>query len=75
MDPRQSIIEAAFADRTLLADAAEAVRSVIDDLDRGNLRVASQTPSGEWNVHAWVKRGSASIFWSRRNASHGSGPF
>ncbi len=55
MDPRAARIEAAYADRSLLADTADVVRSVIADLDRGALRVASPTDDG-WAVHQWVKQ-------------------
>ncbi|MCA9540728.1 MAG: 2,3,4,5-tetrahydropyridine-2,6-dicarboxylate N-succinyltransferase [Myxococcales bacterium] len=54
-DERQSLIEAAFADRARLPAAADAVRSVIADLDVGRLRVAE--PVGDdWQVHAWIKQ-------------------
>lgn len=54
-DDRRPLIEAAFADRSLLPRAAEAVRSVIDDLDGGELRVAEPSADG-WTVHAWIKQ-------------------
>ncbi|MCA9547257.1 MAG: 2,3,4,5-tetrahydropyridine-2,6-dicarboxylate N-succinyltransferase, partial [Myxococcales bacterium] len=56
MEPRRALIEAAFADRNQLAAAAEAVRSVIADLDCGALRVAEPDGEGGWTVHAWVKQ-------------------
>jgi 2,3,4,5-tetrahydropyridine-2-carboxylate N-succinyltransferase len=55
MDPRQSIIETVFADRSRLAEAADAVHSTIEDLDKGRLRVASKQ-NEEWVVHTWVKQ-------------------
>ncbi|MEZ4430971.1 MAG: 2,3,4,5-tetrahydropyridine-2,6-dicarboxylate N-succinyltransferase [bacterium] len=54
-DDRRALIEAAFADRGRLADAAEAVRATIADLDAGKLRVAEPDGDG-WRVHAWVKQ-------------------
>ena len=50
-------IEAAFADRTLLREAAyeRAVVETVDALDRGELRVAEPAPGGapgEWITHA-----------------------
>ena len=33
----------------------EAVRYVIDEIDRGELRVAEKV-SGEWVVHQWLKK-------------------
>ncbi len=52
-------IEAATADRTLLAnaDTQVAIREVVDLLDRGEIRVATPPSSaeGEWTTHAWIK--------------------
>jgi 2,3,4,5-tetrahydropyridine-2-carboxylate N-succinyltransferase len=53
---RRPLIEAAFADSALLPQAADAVRSVIADLDVGRLRVASPDGAGGWTVHQWVKQ-------------------
>jgi 2,3,4,5-tetrahydropyridine-2,6-dicarboxylate N-succinyltransferase len=58
VDPSlRTTIEAAFADRSLLADPAvrAAVEQTILYLDQGALRVAEQRPSGEWFTNAWVK--------------------
>jgi 2,3,4,5-tetrahydropyridine-2-carboxylate N-succinyltransferase len=56
----QPLIEAAWTDRTRLQDAAtqEAIRSVIDHLDRGLLRVAEPVASedGRWQVNDWIKK-------------------
>jgi len=54
-DGRRQLIEAAYTDRAALPQAAEAVRSVIADLDRGALRVATCADEA-WTVHAWVKQ-------------------
>jgi 2,3,4,5-tetrahydropyridine-2,6-dicarboxylate N-succinyltransferase len=55
MDPRRALIETAYSDRSTLDPARDAVRSVIADLDRGALRVA--TCEGDtWVVHQWVKQ-------------------
>lgn len=52
----QPLVSAAFADRALLKDPAhaQAVRDVLEFLDRGELRVAEKGASG-WTVNAWVK--------------------
>jgi len=54
----KSKIEAAFADRSLLAqdDYKQAVREAIAALDAGRLRVATQDTPGKWTTHAWVKQ-------------------
>lgn len=41
--------------RTENDDLREAVRYVIDEIDRGELRVAEKV-SGEWVVHQWLKK-------------------
>ncbi len=55
----QALIQAAFADRTLLQNPeyANAVRAVIEDVDKGRLRVAQPTANGgDWQVNEWVKQ-------------------
>lgn len=63
MDPRQSIIEAAFEDRANInpanapADIKAAVASVLDDLDTGKLHVASRIgDTQQWETHQWIKK-------------------
>ena len=34
----------------------DAVQAVLEALDRGSLRVASQGQDGEWTVHSWIHR-------------------
>lgn len=53
----QLLIEQAFADRSLLQDEKyeNAVRAVIDSVDKGTLRVAEPTADG-WKVNEWVKQ-------------------
>ena len=50
-------IEEAYQNRELLKDAnyAEAVRAVIEEIDKGRLRVAMPTDAG-WEVQQWVKQ-------------------
>jgi 2,3,4,5-tetrahydropyridine-2-carboxylate N-succinyltransferase len=73
------LIEAAFADRAKLQDAAyaEAVAATVDALDRGELRVASPPPEegGEWTVHAWVKQAILLYFAVRKMEKLLVGPF
>lgn len=53
----QQLIEQAFADRSLLqqAEYEQAVRAVIEAVDKGTLRVAEPTADG-WKVNEWVKQ-------------------
>ncbi|MBC9930000.1 2,3,4,5-tetrahydropyridine-2,6-dicarboxylate N-succinyltransferase [Chitinophaga qingshengii] len=56
MDLQQQI-QAAWADRSLLQETqyADAVKAVIEAVDKGNLRVAQPTDNG-WVVNEWVKQ-------------------
>jgi len=63
MDPRQSIIEAAFEDRANInpanasAEIKATVASVLADLDSGKLRVASRIgDTQQWETHQWLKK-------------------
>jgi 2,3,4,5-tetrahydropyridine-2-carboxylate N-succinyltransferase len=53
----QQLIAEAWGNRELLKEKryAEAVRAVIEETDKGRLRVASPTDSG-WAVNEWVKQ-------------------
>ena len=53
----QQQIEAAYDNKDLLKDNAtqEAIRAVIEEVDKGRLRVAQPTPDG-WQVQEWVKK-------------------
>jgi 2,3,4,5-tetrahydropyridine-2-carboxylate N-succinyltransferase len=57
MKQLQQIIENAWEDRSLLTDkiTIDSIRSVIDLLDEGTLRVAEPTSKG-WQVNEWVKK-------------------
>ena len=53
----QQLIAAAWQNRELLKEAvyADAVRAVMEEVDKGRLRVASPN-DGEWTVNEWVKQ-------------------
>ncbi|MCG9973258.1 2,3,4,5-tetrahydropyridine-2,6-dicarboxylate N-succinyltransferase [Christiangramia crocea] len=57
MDQLQAKIENAWENRELLKDSetTDAIRQVIDLLDKGELRVAEPTSDG-WQVNEWVKK-------------------
>jgi len=57
MSPFQNTIEEAWENRALLEDQSvqETIRSVIDQLDKGDLRVAEPTADG-WQVNEWLKK-------------------
>lgn len=53
----KELIEKAWADRELLKNEtySQAVRDVIEEVDKGRLRVAAPGPDG-WQVNEWVKQ-------------------
>ena len=57
MDHLRSIIEAAWESRELLKnpDTREAIREVVDAVDKGELRCASPDTNG-WTINEWVKK-------------------
>ncbi len=57
MQQWQQAIEDAFSNRELIKDEkyAAAIRTVIEEVDKGRLRVAQPTPNG-WEVQEWVKK-------------------
>jgi 2,3,4,5-tetrahydropyridine-2-carboxylate N-succinyltransferase len=75
----QALIEAAFAQRSLLQDPAhtQAVLDTLEQLDKGKLRVATppETPDGEWTTHAWIKQAVLLYFALRGMEKIEVGPF
>lgn len=73
----RSLIEAAFADRSLLSEDAHrrAVLEAIDLLDQGKLRVATCEEPGRWTTHAWVKQAVLLYFAVRGMERMEVGPF
>ncbi|MFD2999284.1 2,3,4,5-tetrahydropyridine-2,6-dicarboxylate N-succinyltransferase [Pontibacter toksunensis] len=75
MELRQ-IIEQAWENRELLKEnnTVEAIRSVIEELDKGRLRVAE--PKGEeWQVNEWVKKAVLLYFPIQQMKTMEVGPF
>jgi len=54
----RDLIEQAFVQREMLHDPAviNAVNTVVDQLDRGAIRVAEPAADGSWIVNEWVKK-------------------
>lgn len=76
MNQMRKTIEAAWADRSLLAleETLRAVKDVIALLDQGRLRVAE--PSGDgWQVNEWVKKAVILYFPLREMEVTEVGPF
>jgi 2,3,4,5-tetrahydropyridine-2-carboxylate N-succinyltransferase len=76
MDNIKSIIENIWDDRSLLStqDSKDAIRSVVEMVDQGKLRVAE--PDGEsWKVNDWVKKAIVLYFPIQQMETIEVGPF
>ncbi len=73
----RSTIEAAWENRELLKEKStiEAIEHVIEDLDKGLLRVAEPNENGEWIVNEWVKKAVVMYFPIRQMETIEVGPF
>ena len=73
----QSIIESAWENRDLIKESAtiKAIESVIEQLDKGLLRVAEPTSDGSWIVNEWVKKAVILYFPIRTMETIEVGPF
>ncbi len=71
------LIEQAWENRDLLREATtqEAVKTVIEALDKGKLRVATPTEVDEWEVHEWVKKAVVLYFPIQAMQTIEVGPF
>jgi 2,3,4,5-tetrahydropyridine-2-carboxylate N-succinyltransferase len=73
----RSTIEAAWENRELLKEKStiEAIEHVIEDIDKGILRVAEPTENGDWIVNEWVKKAVVMYFPIRQMETIEVGPF
>ena len=76
MDSLRSLIETAWENRTLLNEntTKNAIRKIVDLLDRGELRVAEPTTDG-WQVNEWVKKAVVMYFPIQTMETIEVGPF
>lgn len=72
----EKIIESAWENRDLLqnSDTKAAINKVIDELDKGTLRVAEPTANGWW-VNEWLKKAVILYFPIRKMETMEVGPF
>ncbi len=72
----QQKIEAAWSDRSLLQtkEIQSAIREVIDQLDKGKLRVA-EPQGGGWRVNEWIKKAVILYFPIQQMETIEVGPF
>ena len=75
-DLRQTI-ENAWDNRELLKEAStqEAIQAIIEELDKGRLRVAEPGDDGAWRVNDWVKKAVVLYFPIRQMETIEVGPF
>lgn len=75
-DEEKNIIERAWEDRNMLKDTAvqDAIRSVVDCLDRGELRIAEKGEEG-WRVNEWLKKAVLLYFPINEMKTIEAGPF
>src|SRR3954470_13291621 len=73
----QNIIESAWDNRELLKDkhTVNTINEVIDQLDKGRLRVAEPMADGTWKVNDWVKKAVILYFPTRKMSTMEVGPF
>ncbi len=64
MDDLKLTIEEAWDDRTLLGNKRyrQAVRDVVEMLDKGVLRTAEPVEDGKWQINEWVKKAVVMYF-------------
>ena len=77
MEQLQHQIEQAWENRELLKENStkETIRSVIELLDKGKVRVAEPTELGEWKVNDWVKKAVILYFPIQEMQTIEVGPF
>jgi 2,3,4,5-tetrahydropyridine-2-carboxylate N-succinyltransferase len=77
MENLQSVIESAWEDRTQLKEpkVREAIRTCIELLNRGEIRVAYPTGPGAWIVNDWVKKAITLYFPIQAMETIEVGPF
>ncbi len=72
----QKLIEKVWENRELLKDLAvqNTINQVIEELDKGKLRVAEPLPNGQWQVNEWVKKAVILYFPIRKMETIEVGP-
>src|ERR1700677_838544 len=73
----QQLIAEAWSNRELVFDDryGDAILRVMEELDKGRLRVASPSPSGSWVVNEWVKQAIILYFALQRMKTWELEPF
>jgi 2,3,4,5-tetrahydropyridine-2,6-dicarboxylate N-succinyltransferase len=73
----KDVIEKAWENRSLLSEkeTIDAIEFVIEEIDKGRIRVAEPTENGEWIVNEWVKKAVILYFPIRQMETIEVGPF
>ncbi len=73
----KNTIEEAWENRELLNDSntVNAIEAVIEEIDKGRLRVAEPLSDGSWQVNEWVKKAVVMYFPIRKMEAIEVGPF
>ncbi len=77
MENIKNIINQAWDNREMLKEQTtqDAIRAVIEKVDKGGLRVAEPTDSGVWKVNDWVKKAIVLYFPIQKMETIEVGPF
>ena len=72
----KEIIEKAWEDRSMLSnpEVQAVINTVIEELDKGRLRVAQPNEDGSWTVNDWVKKAVIMYFPIRKMETIECGP-
>ena len=72
----QGLVEAAYKERELLKDEkySNAIKSVIEEVDKGRLRVAEPVAEG-WQINEWVKKAILLYFGVQPMQTWDAAPF
>lgn len=72
----KDLIEKAWEDRSLLStpEVQNTINAVIEELDKGRLRVAQPNEDGSWTVNEWVKKAVIMYFPIRKMETIECGP-
>ena len=76
MEKYPEIVEQIWNNRELLSDSShvKVIEDVIEQLDKGKLRVAEPQEDGSWKVNDWVKKAVILYFPTRKMEKFNAGP-
>lgn len=76
MEKLKNIIEKAWDDKKMLSDqnVVNAIESVIEKLDKGELRIAEKNQENQWIVNDWLKKAVIMYFPIRKMETFEAGP-